>query len=263
MEFDRPLSEDDFPKIEQKMNAIVGKIHYDAVVARADAVKLFEDRNEPYKVEIIENTPDKRPFRFISKSSDFVDLCQGPHLPSLGHVGAFKLTKVAGAYWRGDSDNKMLTRIYGTAWASKKELKRYLRRLEEAEKRDRRKLGAQLDLFHMQEEAVGQVFCIETADTLLKLQDYIREKLRHHHYEEVNTPQIISNVLYKKSGHWGKFGTNNMFITEAYEQPATKPMNCPCHVQIFRQGIKSYRDLPLRMSEFGTCMRHEARGALR
>ena len=179
-------------------------------------------------------------------------------------VGAFKLTKVAGAYWRGDSSNKMLTRIYGTAWPDKKALKRHLRALEEAEKRDHRKLGAQLDLFHLQEEAIGQVFWHRKGWSLfLALQEYIREKLRPLQYEEVNTPQIVSKVMYEKSGHWDKFGTKNMFITEAYDNAcALKPMNCPCHVQIFRQGIKSYRDLPIRMAEFGTCMRHETRGAL-
>jgi threonyl-tRNA synthetase len=267
VEFERALSEDDFPKIEERMKAIVAEKNPIVMrrMSRQDAVQMFQDRNEPYKVEIIENAPDQDDFQiYFQEGSDFVDLCRGPHLPNLGQVGAFKLTKVAGAYWRGDSDNKMLTRIYGTAWGHKKEMKKHLRRLEEAEKRDHRKLGAQLDLFHLQEEAVGQVFWHHNGWVLfLKLQEYIREKLRHYRYEEVNTPQIVSHELYKKSGHWGKFGTHNMFITEAYDQQAAlKPMNFPCHVQIFRQGIKSYRDLPLRMSEFGTCMRHETRGAL-
>jgi threonyl-tRNA synthetase len=267
IEFERSLSEDDFPKIEARMKEIVSGKHPIVMrkVPRDEAVALFQERNEPYKVEIIEGAPDQEAFQlYFQEGSDFVDLCRGPHLANLSQVGAFKLTKVAGAYWRGDSNNKMLTRIYGTAWSNKKEMRKHLRRLEEAEKRDHRKLAAQLDLFHLQEEAVGQIFWHHNGWVLfLKLQEYIREKLRTMNYQEVNTPQIVSNVLFKKSGHWDKFGTKNMFITEAYDQQcALKPMNCPCHVQVFRQGIKSYRDLPLRMAEFGTCMRHETRGAL-
>jgi threonyl-tRNA synthetase len=267
IEFDRPLSEDDLPKIEERMKAIVAEKSPIVMrhLPRDEALQLFRDRDEPYKVEIIEGANDQDEFQiYYQEGSDFVDLCRGPHLPHLGLVGAFRLTKVAGAYWRGDSDNKMLTRIYGTAWGHKKEMNRHLRRLEEAEKRDHRKLAVQLDLFHLQEEAIGQVFWHHNGWTVfLKLQEYIREKLRRLDYQEVNTPLIVSNVLYKKSGHWDKFGTGNMFLTDAYDQQcALKPMNCPCHVQIFRQGIKSYRDLPLRISEFGTCMRHETRGAL-
>ena len=267
VEFDRPLSEDELPKIEEKMKAIIAEKNpiEMRLTPREEAIQIFRDRNEPYKVEIIEGTADQDAFQlYFQEGTDFVDLCRGPHLPNLGQVGSFKLTKVAGAYWRGDSNNKMLTRIYGTAWGDKKQLKRHLRAIEEAEKRDHRKLGAQLDLFHLQEEAIGQVFWHHNGWVLfLKLQEYIREKLRQLNYQEVNTPLIISNEMCKKSGHWDKFGTSNMFITEAYDSPAAlKPMNCPCHVQIFRQGIKSYRDLPLRMSEFGTCMRHETRGAL-
>jgi threonyl-tRNA synthetase len=267
VEFTRPLSDDELPQIEERMKQIVAEKNPIQMrrLSRSDAIQLFQERDEPYKVEIIEGTEGQDQFQiYFQEGSDFVDLCRGPHLPNLGQVGVFKLTKVAGAYWRGDSDNKMLTRIYGTAWGDKKALKRHLRAIEEAEKRDHRKLGAQLDLFHLQEDAVGQVFWHHNGWSLfLKLQEYIREKLRNLDYKEVNTPQIISNEMYKKSGHWDKFGTSNMFITEAYDtQCALKPMNCPCHVQIFRQGIKSYRDLPLRMSEFGTCMRHEPRGAL-
>jgi threonyl-tRNA synthetase len=267
VEFDRPLSEDELPKIEARMKEIIAEKNpiQLRLLPRAEAIQLFRDRDEPYKVDIIENTEGQDEFQlYFQEGSDFVDLCRGPHLPHLGLAGAFKLTKVAGAYWRGDSNNRMLTRIYGTAWGDRKQLKRHLRALEEAEKRDHRKLGAQLDLFHLQEDAVGQVFWHHNGWVLfLKLQEYIRSKLRRLGYQEVNTPQIISNVMYKKSGHWDKFGTSNMFITEAYDgQCALKPMNCPCHVQIFRQGIKSYRDLPLRMSEFGTCMRHEPRGSL-
>ncbi|MEE2756518.1 MAG: threonine--tRNA ligase [Myxococcota bacterium] len=267
VEFDSPLSEDDLPRIEERMKAIVKEKNTITMrlLPRAEAVRLFKDRDEPYKVEIIEGTEGQDDFQiYFQDGTDFVDLCRGPHLQNLGQIGAFKLTKVAGAYWRGNSDNKMLTRIYGTAWPDNKALKRHLRAIEEAEKRDHRKLGAQLDLFHFQEEAIGQVFWHYKGWTLYtKLQEYIRAKLRRSQYREVNTPQIVSKVLYEKSGHWDKFGTGNMFITDAYDQThALKPMNCPCHVQIFRQGIKSYRDLPIRMSEFGTCMRHEQRGAL-
>ena len=267
VEFEEALSLDDLPKIEKKMKEIIGQKNniVRKMTPRLEAIQLFEDRNEPYKVEIIQSTEDQDFFSiYHQEGSDFVDLCRGPHLPNLNRTGVFKLTKIAGAYWRGDSKNKMITRIYGTAFGHKKELKQYLRMLEEAEKRDHRKLGKQLSLFHFQEEAVGQVFWHHKGWVIFTgLQEYIREKLRRYDYQEVNTPQIVSNVLYRKSGHWDKFGTDNMFIAKAYGQDcALKPMNCPCHVQIFNQGIKSYRDLPIRMSEFGTCMRHETRGAL-
>ena len=267
VEFDRALTPEDLPKLETRMKAIVSEKNtiQRKMVPRTEVIALFEDRDEPYKKEIVEDTPDQELFPiYYQDGTDFVDLCRGPHLPNLNRIGVFKLTKLAGAYWRGDNTKRMLTRIYGTAWASKKELKTYLHNLEEAEKRDHRKLAKQLDLFHLQEEAVGQVFWHHKGWTVfLELQDYIREKLRRYDYQEVNTPQIISRTLYEKSGHWDKFGTDNMFITEAYDQEyALKPMNCPCHVQVFKQGIKSYRDLPIRMSEFGTCMRHETRGAL-
>ena len=267
IEFDRALTTEDLPVIEKRMKEIIAKKHpiVRRMVPRDEVLEMFRSRDEPYKMEIVTDTPDQEHFPiYFQEESDFVDLCRGPHLPNLDRIGAFKLTKLAGAYWRGDNKNKMLTRIYGTAWSSKKELRQYLHNLEEAEKRDHRKLAKQLDLFHFQEDAVGQVFWHHKGWTIfLALQDYIREKLRRYDYEEVNTPQIVSSSLYEKSGHWDKFGTDNMFITDAYDQKcALKPMNCPCHVQIFNQGVKSYRDLPLRMSEFGTCMRHETRGAL-
>ena len=267
IEFDRALTLDDLPIIEKRMKEIIAQKHpiNRKMVARADVIELFKSRNEPYKIEIVDGAPDQDMFPiYFQEGSEFLDLCRGPHLPNLDRIGAFKLTKLAGAYWRGDNKNKMLTRIYGTAFASKKELRQYLRNLEEAEKRDHRKLAKQLDLFHFQEEAVGQVFWHHKGWTIFQaLQDYVRTKLRAHDYQEVNTPQIVSKTLYEKSGHWDKFGTDNMFVTDAYDQQAAlKPMNCPCHVQIFNQGVKSYRDLPLRMSEFGTCMRHETRGAL-
>ena len=268
IEFDEALSLDDLPKIEARMNEIIEEDNAVTrrMIPREDAKQLFMDRGEPYKVDIIENTPEEETELgvYFQEGTDFIDLCRGPHLPNLKKIGAFKLTKLAGAYWRGDSDNKMLTRIYGTAWGSRKELKKYLRQLEEAEKRDHRKLAKELDLFHLQEEAIGQVFWHHKGWTLFtELQSYIREKLRRFDYQEVNTPQIVSNSLYIKSGHWEKFGTKNMFLTEAYDNTAAlKPMNCPCHVQIFNQGIRSYRELPIRMSEFGTCTRQEPRGSL-
>ena len=264
-----PISIDDLPKIETRMRKILNEqSNIDRILTpRAEAIQLFKTRNEIYKVDIIERSEEQE-FSPLYHQGDtgFVDLCRGPHLPRLNLIpkDAFKLTKIAGAYWRGDSNNKMLTRIYGIAFATKKELKAHLRMLEEAEKRDHRKLAKQLDLFHFQEEAVGQIFWHHKGWTLFtKLKAYIREKLRRYDYQEVNTPRIISQKLYEKSGHWDKFGTDNMFITEAYGGLyALKPMNCPCHVQIFNQGVKSYRDLPIRMSEFGNCMRHETRGAL-
>ena len=263
------ITVDDLTKIEAQMFKILDEHSTISRVAtpRTEAIQTFADRNESYKVEIIEGTEEQEHFPLYHQGeSGFVDLCRGPHLPHLDLIpkDAFKLTKVAGAYWRGDANNKMLTRIYGVAFANKKELKAHLNMLEEAEKRDHRKLAQQLDLFHFQEEAVGQVFWHHKGWTIFtQLQNYIREKLRRYDYEEVNTPRIISQKLYERSGHWDKFGTNNMFITEAYGgQCALKPMNCPCHVQIYNQGIKSYRDLPIRMSEFGNCMRHETRGAL-
>jgi len=268
IEFERALSSDDLPNIEARMREIIEEDNKvtRTMYPREEAKAIFEKRGEPYKVDIIENTPEEETELaiYIQEGTDFVDLCRGPHLPNLKKAGAFKLTRIAGAYWRGDSDNQMLTRIYGTAFGTSKELKKHLKRLEEAEKRDHRKIGRELDLFHLQEEAVGQVFWHHKGWTLFtKLQDYLREKLWRYDYQEVNTPQIVSRSLYVKSGHWDKFGTSNMFLTAAYnEEAALKPMNCPCHVQIFNQGLRSYRELPLRMSEFGTCTRHEQRGSL-
>lgn len=263
------ITPEDLPKIEARMWEIIKERNpvERTMIPREEAISTFADRAEPYKVEIMSDTPDQDAFPlYFQKNSTFVDLCRGPHLPSLDRIphGSFKLTKISGAYWRGDAKNKMLTRVYGVAFATKKELKAHLRMLEEAEKRDHRRLGKQLDLFHLQEEAVGQIFWHHKGWTIFtKLQEYIREKLRRYDYQEVNTPRIISKTLYEKSGHWDKFGTDNMFITEAYGGlSALKPMNCPCHVQIFNQGVKSYRDLPIRMSEFGNCMRHETRGSL-
>ncbi|MBI1364266.1 MAG: threonine--tRNA ligase [Proteobacteria bacterium] len=264
--FKKAISDTDLAAIEKRMEEVVSR---DLPITREvwnrdDAVKFFKAQGEAYKAEIIGDLPATEVIS-VYRQGDFVDLCRGPHLPSTGKAGVFKLLKIAGAYWRGNSDNEMLTRIYGTAWADKKDLKAYLTRLEEAEKRDHRKLGRELDLFHLQEEAPGQVFWHHKGWTLfLGLQEYIRSKLAKHDYQEVNTPQLIDSVLYKKSGHWEKFGTENMFIVKDEEKERTyamKPMNCPCHIQIFNQATKSYRELPLRMSEFGTCMRNEATGA--
>lgn len=269
VECTQTITPEDLPKIEKRMWEIIKERNpiERVMIPREEAIATFSERSEPYKVEIMSDTTDQDAFSlYFQKNSTFVDLCRGPHLPSLDRIphGSFTLTKISGAYWRGDAKNKMLTRIYGVAFATKKLLKAHLRMLEEAEKRDHRRLGKQLDLFHLQEEAVGQIFWHHKGWTIFtKLQEYIREKLRRYDYEEVNTPRIISKTLYEKSGHWDKFGTDNMFITEAYGGlSALKPMNCPCHVQIFNQGVKSYRDLPIRMSEFGNCMRHETRGSL-
>lgn len=261
----KPFTPEDLEKIEKRMHEIVDR---DESIDREnwdrdEAVKFFEDQGEKYKAEIIASIPADQPIG-IYKQGAFQDLCRGPHLPSTKKLGhAFKLMKLAGAYWRGDSKNEMLQRIYGTAWRSEKELKAYLHRLEEAERRDHRKLGREMDLFHMQEEAVGMVFWHKDGWTLYRtLENYIRNKLEKAHYEEVKTPQLVDRKLWEASGHWEKFH-EHMYTTESEERTfALKPMNCPCHVQIFNQGITSYRDLPLRMAEFGSCHRYEPSGAL-
>jgi threonyl-tRNA synthetase len=262
---DKPFTPEDLEKIEKRMHDIVDR---DESIDREDwdrdeAVKFFEDQGEKYKAEIIASIPADQPIG-IYKQGEFQDLCRGPHLPSTKKLGhAFKLMKLAGAYWRGDSKNEMLQRVYGTAWRNEKELKAYLNRLEEAERRDHRKLGREMDLFHMQEEAVGMVFWHKHGWTLYRtLENYIRNKLEKANYEEVKTPQLVDRKLWEASGHWDKF-RENMYTTESEDKTfALKPMNCPCHVQIFNQGITSYRDLPLRMAEFGSCHRYEPSGAL-
>jgi threonyl-tRNA synthetase len=230
--------------------------------ARDDAVRFFEEQGERYKAEIIRSIPESETLSLYSQGS-FTDLCRGPHVPDTGRLRAFKLTKVAGAYWRGDSRNEMLQRIYGTAWADTKALDAYLKRLEEAEKRDHRRIGKQLDLFHFQEEAPGMAFWHERGWTLWQqIEQYMRKVLRKHGYREVRCPQVLDANLWKRSGHWENF-RENMFVTESEEREfAVKPMNCPGHVQIFNQGLKSYRDLPLRLAEFGSCHRNEPSGAL-
>ncbi len=256
----------DLQKIEDKMREIVGRnlpIQRE-IVDRDEAKKMFAEINEDYKVQIIEDIIPEGEEVSIYRQGDWFDVCRGPHLPSTGKLPkAFKLMKLAGAYWRGDSDNEMLQRIYGTAWRDKKELKAYLHRLEEAEKRDHRKIGKTLGLFHSQDEAPGMVFWHEKGWSIyLAVQQYIRDKLRDHGYQEVHTPQLIDRSLWEKSGHWDKFG-DMIFTTHSENRDyAIKPMNCPAHIQIYNQGLKSYRDLPMRLAEFGSCHRNEPSGTL-
>jgi threonyl-tRNA synthetase len=261
---DETFGPEDLEKIEQEMARIVAE---DLAVSREvmdrdEAVRFFRDQGEEYKAKIIADIPSDEPIS-LYRQGDFIDLCRGPHVPSTGKLGAFKLTKLAGAYWRGDSSNEMLQRIYGTAWPDKKQLKEHLRRLEEAEKRDHRKLGSRLDLFHIQPEAPGMVFWHDRGWRIyLLVQDYIRARLRKAGYEEIHTPSLVDRSLWEKSGHWDNFG-DDMFVTSSEDRVyVIKPMNCPCHVQVFNQGLKSYRDLPLRMAEFGSCHRNEPSGAL-
>jgi threonyl-tRNA synthetase len=256
----------DLNKIEQKMHEIVKRDLpiLREVLDREEAMKVFAEKGETYKVEIIDDIIPAGEEVTIYRQGDWFDVCRGPHLPSTGKLGkAFKLMKLAGAYWRGDSRNEMLQRIYGTAWTDKKELKGYLHRLEEAEKRDHRKLARQMDLFHLQEEAPGMVYWHDKGWRVYQvIENYIRTQLREHGYEEVHTPQIIDRSLWEKSGHWDKFH-DDMFTTASENRDyAIKPMNCPAHIQIFNQGLKSYRELPLRLAEFGSCHRNEPSGTL-
>lgn len=232
------------------------------LISRTDAIEKFKKMGEHYKVEIIESIPEGEPLTFYQEG-DFIDLCRGPHVPSTGKIKAFKLTKLAGAYWRGDHKNEMLQRVYGTAWANKKDLDAYLHRIEEAEKRDHRKLAKRFDLFHQQEESPGMVFWHPKGWTLYQqIVGYMRTIWNNQGYSEVHTPQVVDRSLWEKSGHWDMF-RENMFTIEADERNyAIKPMNCPCHVQIFNQGIRSYRELPIRLAEFGSCHRNEPSGAL-
>ncbi|PDH58007.1 MAG: threonine--tRNA ligase [SAR116 cluster bacterium MED-G06] len=261
-----PFSEDDLAAIEARMHEIVDRDEpiIRNVWSRDEAVAFYKKNNEPFKIELVEAIPAGETVTFYQQG-DFIDLCRGPHLASTGRMGhAFKLMSVAGAYWRGDSNRPMLQRIYGTAWRTEKDLNAYLHMLEEAEKRDHRKLGKQLNFFHLQEEAAGSVFWHPNGWTIYReIETYMRRRLEDGDYAEVKTPQLVDRALWEASGHWDKF-RENMFTAEAEDDRtlALKPMNCPCHVQIFRQGIKSYRDLPLRMAEFGSCHRNEPSGAL-
>jgi threonyl-tRNA synthetase len=255
---------EDLDKIEAKMQALAEQALpiTRSLMSRDDASAFFRASKEEYKAQIIDSIPANEPLS-LYQQGDFTDLCRGPHVPNTNKLKAFKLMKLAGAYWRGDSNNEMLQRIYGTAWANKKDLKAYLDRLEEAEKRDHRKLAKQLDLFHIQPEAPGMVFWHDKGWQVYQLiKNYIRRVLRDHAYQEVNTPQLVDRSLWEKSGHWDKFG-DMIFTTQSENRDyAVKPMNCPCHIQIFNQGLKSYRDLPLRLAEFGSCHRNEPSGTL-
>jgi threonyl-tRNA synthetase len=262
--FERPFTPEDLVAIEARMQEIVKQDLQvtRSLLSREEAIKLFEKKAEKYKVEIIKDIPVTDGLSFYQQG-EFIDLCRGPHVPSTGKFKAFKLTKVSGAFWRGDAKNAMLQRIYGTAWPDQKSLDAYLFRIEEAEKRDHRKLAKKFDLFHLQDDAPGMVFWHPNGWTIWQvIEQYVRETLGLHGYQEVRTPQIVARTLWEKSGHWDKF-RQNMFTLVSDENPfAIKPMNCPCHVQIFNQGLKSYRDLPLRLAEFGCCHRNEPSGAL-
>lgn len=258
------FSEADLACIEQRMHEIAGRDYpvHRRVMARDAAVTFFQERGEHYKAEIIASIPETEAIS-LYEQGEFIDLCRGPHVPSTGRLKAFGLTKVAGAYWRGDAHNEMLQRIYGTAWPDQKQLSAYRRRLEEAEKRDHRRIGKTLGLFHMQEEAPGMVFWHDHGWRIYQqIEQYIRGMLRAHGYQEIRTPQIIDRSLWEQSGHWEKFH-EEMFTTASEKREyAIKPMNCPAHVQVFNQGLKSYRDLPVRLAEFGSCHRNEPSGAL-
>ncbi|MEI8645561.1 threonine--tRNA ligase [Pseudoalteromonas sp. Hal040] len=265
IDMDHSLSQDDLDAIEKRMLELA-KTNYDVVkktVSWQEARDTFEARGETYKMEILDENIAKDDRPGLYHHEEYIDMCRGPHVPNMKFCQHFKIMKVAGAYWRGDSENKMLQRIYGTAWADKKQLKAYLKRLEEAEKRDHRRIGKALDLWHWQEEAPGMVFWHNDGWSIYReLEDFVREKLREYDYEEVKGPLMMDRALWEKSGHWDKYA-DAMFTTESEKREyAIKPMNCPGHVQIFNQGLKSYRDLPLRMAEFGCCHRNEPSGAL-
>ena len=272
VECSETISIDDLEKIEKEMHNIVKSKSSitKKLSSKSDALNVFKSLGESYKQDIINDSEQENDFQLYYQDNDkFVDLCRGPHLPNLSFIGAFKLTKVSGAYWKGDSNNKMLTRIYGTAWNTEKELNKYLHELEEAEKRDHRKIGKEMDLFHFQDEAPGMVFWHSDGWTIYRnLRNFVRSRLQESGYIEVNTPQVIDRKLWEASGHWDKY-RENMFITEIDEEHANekrvnalKPMNCPGHVQIYNQGIKSYKDLPLKYAEFGLCHRYERSGTM-
>ena len=270
VDLDNSLTQDDLQKIELRMKELASSEYFvkKEVVPKKVAEEVFKKRKESYKLEILKDIDDEETVG-LYHHEEYIDMCRGPHVDSMRHVKAFKLSHVAGAYWRGDSKNKMLQRVYGTLWNSDKELKKHLSNLEEASKRDHRKLGQKFDLFHFQDEAPGMVFWHPKGWTIFRiLEDFIREKQLRAGYEEIRTPQVIDRKLWEKSGHWEKY-RENMYITEIDEEQANekrvnalKPMSCPGHVQIYNQGIKSYRDLPVRLAEFGCCHRHEASGTL-
>ena len=272
IETSQSISVDDLEKIEKEMNKIISSKSSitKKITSKKDALKVFKSLEEPYKQIIINESDQKDNFQLYYQDQDsFVDLCKGPHLPNLSFIGSFKLTKVSGAYWKGDSKNTMLTRIHGTAWNRDRDLNKYLNSIEEAQKRDHRKLGKEMDLFHFQDEAPGMVFWHPDGWTIYRqLQNFVRQKIESNGYVEINTPLVIDRKLWEASGHWDKY-RENMFITEIDEEHANekrvnalKPMNCPGHVQIYNQGIKSYKDLPLRFAEFGACHRYEPSGTM-
>ena len=261
---EKPFTPDDVAAIEARMKELIAQ-DYDVIkvmTPRAETVKIFQDRGEEYKLRLIEDMPEVEAMGMYHHQ-EYVDMCRGPHVPNTRFLKNFKLTKLAGAYWRGDSNNEMLQRIYGTAWASKDELKAYIQRIEEAEKRDHRKLGKQLDLFHLQDEAPGMVFWHPKGWALWQvIEQHMRKELNAAGYKEVKTPQIMDKTFWEKSGHWENY-KDNMFVTSSEKREyAVKPMNCPGHVQIFNNGLRSYRDLPMRLAEFGSCHRNEPSGAL-
>ena len=255
---------EDLRKIELRMEELIRK-DYDVlveIVSKDKAHKTFSERQEPYKLEIINEIPQDQEIK-LYKHEEYTDMCRGPHVPNTKHLRSFKLMKVSGAYWRGDSRNEMLQRIYGTAWSNTKELKQHLKKLEEAEKRDHRKIAKKMSLYHTQEEAPGMIFWHPNGWAIYQvLQDYIRGVLKDNGYKEIKTPQAVDRTLWEKSGHWDKFKDDMFTTTSENREYAIKPMNCPCHVQVFNQGLKSYKDLPIRLAEFGSCHRNEPSGAL-
>ncbi len=261
---ERPFTPEDLEAIDKRMRELIAQ-DYDVIkklTPRAEVIKTFQERDEEYKLRLIDDMPDETEMG-LYYHQEYVDMCRGPHVPNTRFLKHFKLTRFSGAYWRGDSQNEQLQRIYGTAWADKKQLAEYLKRIEEAEKRDHRKLGKRLDLFHTQEEAAGMVFWHPKGWTLYQvLEQYMRKVQNDNGYQEIRTPQVVDRILWEKSGHWANYASN-MFITESEARDyAIKPMNCPCHVQVYNQGLKSYRELPLRLAEFGACHRNEPSGAL-
>jgi len=262
--FERTFTPEDLEAIEKEMLRLSKEdvLVQRSMMSRDEAVAMFTKMNEEYKVQIIESIPDSDGLSFY-RQGDFIDLCRGPHVPSTGHIKAFKLMSVAGAYWRGDSNNEMLQRIYGTAWTDKKELKQYLHLLEEAERRDHRKIGKKLNLFHFQEEAPGMVFWHPQGWKIYQItKRYMQTLFEENGYQEINTPQLVDYSLWDKSGHSAKFAEHMFSVESENRMYAIKPMNCPCHVQVFNQGLKSYRDLPLRLAEFGSCHRYEPSGSM-
>ncbi|MDC1528610.1 threonine--tRNA ligase [Gammaproteobacteria bacterium] len=262
--YERPFTPEDLQAIEKEMERLTRENIPVArsVMSRADAKALFNDMGEKYKVEIMESIPGEEELSFY-KQGEFIDLCRGPHVPATGAIKSFKLMSVAGAYWRGDSSNEMLQRIYGTAWNDKKDLKQYLHMIEEAERRDHRKLGKRFELFHFQEEAPGMVFWHPKGWTVYQIiRDYMQKIWKDNGYQEINTPQLVDYSLWEKSGHADKFADEMFSVESDNRMYAIKPMNCPCHIQVFNQGLKSYRDLPLRLAEFGACHRYEPSGAM-